>query len=174
MLLEIFSSAVTLAKGSFLISVPVYLLAVAVAFVRKKIIESGIKNWLYSSFISTALILFVLFFIAYFYPALTAMQEQEIGKVPSIIAPSATETIASILFGAWKVVATTLLVSAILMPFELIGSYIHSKVVEKFPKLNDYARLYLTCFACSIIGTIVILFIIPELPTGVIYFLYFG
>ncbi|MEM4262040.1 MAG: hypothetical protein QXI10_03680 [Candidatus Diapherotrites archaeon] len=171
---SLITSIIGMAKGSFYVSIPVYLLVIIGNFIKNKVQESGIKSWLASSFIATNLVLFVILFLAYFLPVISSLQENEIGIIPSTIAPTPTTILSNFLWGVIKVILATLLLSTILMPLELIGSYIHSKIVTKFPKLNNYIRLYLTSLICSFLGSLIVLFIIPELPTGFFYFLYFA
>lgn len=168
------NSLLDLMRGSFFVAIPVFLLVIAGRFLRVKISEKTGWKWIGAAFAATFAILWLILLLAYFFPAITALQESNIGETPSIFAPSAGDIMLSYLYGLFKVTATAVVASFLLMPFEFIGLFIFESLAKNTPKLPDIAYLAITVYLACVVSAAVIIFLVPETINGVVYFFYFG
>lgn len=171
---QIFFSIIDLLKGSVTVAVPLFALIAIGSFVRKRFENALRTNWFFSALASTLLIVWILLALVYFYPNLQALQEQQVGIVPSPFAPSVLDVAYSIALGFVKVSVAAIVLSFLLMPLEFAGLYIHTEIAKKYKKLNPIALLAATSYVCAVFGSAIVLFLIPQAVTGFFYFLYFG
>src|SRR3989344_3795665 len=136
MVLDILSSAFNslfdLLRGAVIVAIPVFLLVLAGKYFRAKLAKKTKWKWATSAFATTFGLFFAILLILYFYPAITGFSESNLGKVPSVFAPSAASIFFSYLYGIFKVIITALVVSILLMPFEFMGVFIFEYISKKF------------------------------------------
>ncbi|MCR4335358.1 MAG: hypothetical protein NUV57_02365 [archaeon] len=167
-------SIIGLLKGSIIICIPVFILVLFGQELREKIEAETKKSWLITAFISTAIIIYILLLIAYFFPFIIASQELGLGEIPSIFAPDPVTLLISFIAGVLWVGVVTIVVSLLLMPFEFVGSYIHDVVSKKLGKKPQWLKLLISCYITSVFASAIILFLVPESITGLFYLLYYG
>ena len=167
-------SILDLLKGSLFLAIPIFLAMLAGKWLREKISKKTKWSWLLSALAATYGIVWVLVLILYFTPFLLALQESGLGQVPSMFAPPAGAVAASYISGLFKVTISALVISLLLMPLELIGAFINEFVNRKLPKANPLASLFITAYIASFVCAAIILFIIPEAITGLLFYIYYG
>lgn len=167
-------SAVDLLRGSLYIVPPLFVLVAAGRWLNSKIRASTKWSWVSTAFLSTFTVMLLAVLFAYFLPILDALQTQSIGEVPEPFAPSLGTMLASFAFGLVKAVAAALVISVLLMPLEFVGLSIFEAISRRLPKMHPLVSLALTCYIAAIVSAAVILFIVPEAITGMLYFIYFG
>ncbi|MFH1390934.1 MAG: hypothetical protein ABIH20_01340 [Candidatus Diapherotrites archaeon] len=167
-------SIIGLLQGSIIVCVPVFILVLFGQELREKIEEETKKTWMTTAFIATIIMVYILLLIAYFLPFITASQEIGLGEVPSIFAPDPLTLLISFIAGVLWVGVVTIVVSLLLMPFEFVGAYIHEVVSKKLGKKPEWLKLLITSYLISVFASAIILFLVPEVITGIFYFLYYG
>ena|SRR3989344_559703 len=165
---------IDLLRGALVLSIPVFLLVFAGKWLREKIAEKTKWSWLISALASTYCLMWALLLLLYFFPYIAALGESNVGEVPSIFATTAGSLIESYVFGLVKVTISALVVSLLLMPFELIGAFIYEWVNKKLPTQKPPVNLFITSYLVSLVSAAIVLFIIPEAVTGLLFYIYFG
>jgi len=171
---DIVFSVIDLMRGSITVAIPLFFLLLVGQWLRKRIEKETKWSWMITALITTYLIIFVLLLVAFFLPFLIASQEQTLGEVPSIFAPSLTNLIAGFLFGVLRVALVAGVLTLILLPLEFVGAYFHEVVSKKLEKSPNWLKLLVTAYITSIFSSAIIIFFIPEAVTGFFYLLYFG
>ena len=173
--LKILLSGVDLLLTAIIPSIVVIVLAFLGLKVRDSIQKQLGWKWVSSTLVATSAVSWCVFLAAYFFPLITAMQEQGLGLLPSYLAPSAGAIAASFAYGLFKVTLTAIVTSVILLPLEFIGSYIYSEVSKKLGKKSSgFLKLAVSAYLTTLIGLAAMLFIVPQVATGLLYMLYFG
>lgn len=164
-----------LIQGSFILAIPLFFILLLGLFIKKKLSEAFAMNWLMSSFIVTFIFSLAFVCFIYFYPIIISIPQQTIGNIPSALQPTTAEW-----FGFWfyifaKLLAVSLIISLILMPFILIGSFLLEKFnsIKSLKKLPSFARLFLALFIMLIFFSGLILYLFYWIPIGLIQLLYF-
>lgn len=170
----IVASLLSLLKGGLFVAIPLFFLILIGSALRKRIEKELKWNWVFTAFFATYFICLLGLLAIYFAPGLEALREQTLGEVPASIAPSLGTVVMAFFYGVFKVFVSTLVLSLLLMPLELVGLYMHTFFAEKLKKAHPILVLALTTYAISIFSSVVVLFIIPESVTGFIYLLFFG
>ncbi|HLC92705.1 MAG TPA: hypothetical protein VJH23_03285 [archaeon] len=167
-------SLLDLLKGSIVIAIPLFILIVIGKWLRERIQAKTKWTWLFSALAATFALVWTGILLLYFLPFLLALNESGIGEIPAMFAPSAGDVLASYIFGLVKVSVSAAVVSLVLMPFELIGAFIFEWVMKKRRKANKLVNLFIASYIASVISAAIVLFIIPEAVTGILFFIYFG
>ncbi len=173
-IVKLFFSALALLKGAAIPAVPVYVLALLGLRARDTIGREMKWKWTASTLAVTFMLCWGAALLAYFYPLVLAAQEQGLGLLPPGIAPSQETLAASFIYGIFKVTLVAALAALLLLPLEFIGSYIHSVVREKLPKIPGSAQLLVSAYLTTLAGSFIVLFIVPQSVTGILYLLYYG
>ncbi|VVB99106.1 Uncharacterised protein [uncultured archaeon] len=164
-----------LLKGSLLPSLIIFVLAIIGIGLRDRISAETKWKWLSSTLIVTFVICFCLSLLAYFYPLLSAAQEQGLGELPAYLASSPIEIIASFAYGIAKAALFAAVLALLLLPFELVGSYVNSVAAKNLGrKSNPLIGLAAASYIMTAIGFFIVFFIMPQALTGLLYLLYFG
>ncbi len=167
-------SILDLLKGAIPAAIVVFIGALIGRELRKKIGKATKWNWLASALATTFIILWLLVLALYFYPLLTALQESNVGEVPSIFAPSPSSLLVSYLYGLFKVTLSAAVISLLLLPLELAGLYIFESVSKKLPKMPGWANLAIACYLTSAVSSAIIIFLVPESISGIFFFIFHG
>ena|SRR3989338_1344726 len=167
-------SILDLARGSISVFLPVFIATLIGRLILKKTEKRMKWKWLSNAFAATFALLWIVILALYFYPVLTSLQETNVGETPSVFAPSATTLAASYVYGLFRVTVSALVISLLLLPLEFIGLFIFESLLRRFPELPEIANIALACYLTSAISAAIILFIIPEAPTGIFYFIFYG
>lgn len=171
---KLFFSALALLKGAAIPAVIVFFLALIGKAVRGTIEKEMKWKWLGSTLAVTFVISWCIVLLAYFYPIITASQEQGLGLMPSPIAPQLYDVMLSYLYGVLKVTLVAAVLCILLLPLELVGSYVHSVVCKKLGKLPSWLKLLASAYLVTLLGSFIVLFIVPQSVSGLFYLLYYG
>lgn len=171
---NIILSLIDLLRGSITVAIPLFILLLIGQKFRKRIEKETKWSWIKSSFAATFIIMFILMLLGFFYPFLAATQEQALGEVPSIFAPSLDIILLSFVAGIFKALIVALVATLILMPLEFVGLYFHEVISKKLGKQPEWLKLLVTAYVSSVFGSAIILFLVPELIPGILFYLYFG
>ncbi len=169
-------SVLDLLKGSFIAAVPIFVIILAARWLLGKIQKKTKWNWLFCAFAATYAVLWVMLLFVYFIPFLLGLNQSISvqGEIPSVFAPPSGSYLMSFLYGLFKVTIAAAVISLLLLPLELIGSFIFEWVNKRLPKAHPLLGLFITTYLASIVGVAILLFIIPEAVTGVLFFIYYG
>ncbi len=171
---KIFFSSITLLKGAIVPAFIVFALVLVGGRLRQVIEKETKWKWVLSTLATTFVVSWCIALLAYFYPIITASQEHGLGLLPSSIAPSLGDLVASYLYGVLKVTLVAAVVALLLIPLEFVGVYIHSVVDRRLAKLPAWVKLLATSYLTTLIASFIILFIVPEAVTGILFLLYYG
>ncbi|GEM_PF-5424457 len=171
---KLFFSALALLKGALAPAVIVFFLALIGKRVRGTIEKEMNWKWLGSTLAATFVISWCIVLLAYFFPIITASQEQGLGLVPSPIAPTLSGIALSYIYGVLKVTLVAAVLCVLLLPLELVGSYIRSVVEKKLGKLPSWSKLLVSAYIVTLLASFIVLFIVPQSVTGLLYLLYYG
>ncbi|HZX20056.1 MAG TPA: hypothetical protein VFF13_03515 [archaeon] len=167
-------SLIDLLRGSLIAVIPVFILIVIGQVLRKKIQRETKWSWFVTGFITTFLMMFLIFLFLYFFPFIVANAEQALGEIPSTFAPETSNIIASFAFGVFKAFIVAIVTTIILMPLEFIGLYFHEVVSKKLGKTNSWVKLFVTAYISTVFSAAILIFLLPSLIPGILFFLYFG
>lgn len=165
---------IDLLKGAIPASILVFFLVFIGRKLIKKVEEITKRSWLVNALFTTFIILWFLIMLAYFFPVLTAFNSSAVGEIPSAFAPSLASILGAYALGIARVTISAAVVSILLLPLEFIGLYLFEELSKKFKKYPDYAVLALTVYLVVVVSSAIIIFLIPESITGLLFFIYFG
>ena len=171
---KLFFSLLALLKGALAPAIIIFFLALIGKAVRGAIEKEMKWKWLGSTLATTFVICWCLLLLVYFYPIITASQEQGLGLLPSPIAPQLPDVALSYIYGVLKVTLVAAVLCALLLPLELVGSYVHSTVEKRLGKLPSWLKLLASAYIVTLLASFIILFIVPQSVTGLLYLLYYG
>lgn len=177
MSLEVILSAVVgLLFGSLLFSVPAFFLVLLGGFLRKKLAKAYSLSWIISSLIVVFFFSFLLIVFVYFFPIVSSIPEQTIGELPSVLMPSDSEWFLFWFYISVKILSVSLIVSVLLIPFVLLGSFLLDlvKANKKLVTIPMPAKSFLAIYFSLIIFFGLLLHVFYWIPFGLIYLLYFG
>ena len=170
---NLFFSAVDLLKMAFIVSVPAFC-GVLLGKELKKAIEKKIKgSWLKSAFIVTYIFSFVIVFLLYVFPLISASSELSQRFVPEELNPTLTDSIIAVGWALIKILFAAFVIAIFLVLLEFVGLYVFEWLEKKY-KLNYFAGLFVGVFAASLVALIIVLFLFPWTLTGLIYLIYFA
>ena len=167
-------SVIDLLKGSLIISVPVFIFVLIGKWLREKIAKATKWSWILSALAATFCVLWFALMFAYFIPFLSAQTDSQVGEIPSVFAPPPGAIFASYAAGLVKVALAAAVLSLILMPLELIGAFAHDYFSKKFKKTSPLIAIFAAVFTVSLLAAALLLFIVPEVLQGFIFYFYFG
>lgn len=165
-------SVFDLLKTGLLLSIPVFVLALIAAAIQSKLSKKLDMNWVKTSFISTYVIVTLLIFFLYFFPLLSVPFDLK-GTVPPEFLPSAQDVIFYNISTFVSLLLKSLVLTIIVIPFELIASLAFSFLDKKFAgktMLKVFASVYLTV----LLVIALVLFIMPWLLLALVMFIYGG
>lgn len=177
---DILLSLFGLLQGSLVTSVPVFVLVLLGSLLKEKIQKKYPSlKWLQASAVSTFILLFVLIFIMYYSPVVSSIGQETIGTIPPQLSPDLTTFILTNLFVFLRLVFVVAVLTLIILPLELIGSFIHDSLKGRFPELNRLIIIYASVFASTVIAALLAIWLLPlvlgiDVITGVLFFIYFG
>ena len=172
-LLQVFFSIIDLLRGTFIFSIPLFILVLVTEFFKNAFQKKFNSSFMNSTLIVTYLINLVLITFLYFFPFISSIPEETIGIRPEAFQLGTGDFLLIFGLGFAKIIFVTLTITLILIPFIILGLYFFDKISEKY-KFARLLRLYLSVFLTAFIGFALLLFVFPWLPLALSYFLYFG
>jgi hypothetical protein len=170
---EILLSIVSLIKGAFILSIPVFFIVLIASFLRKKIENYFKLQWFSSALITTIIFFLAIVSILYYFPFLLALNESRLGILPIEFQPTFFESFSAFLLSLIHVIIVAIVLTVLIIPIEFFGLFLTEALEQKF-KLNKLINLFVTVFCLTTIVSSIILFVFPWIVSGMIYFIYFS
>ncbi|MEK6958022.1 MAG: hypothetical protein AABW99_03530 [archaeon] len=171
---DLFLSVLDILRGSIVPTIPVFLAVLFASWLRKKIEKETKRSWIATLLASTIIVMYFILLFAYFIPYLAALQQSNVGEIPSPFAPSLAGLVAGFVFGALWVFVVAVVASLILLPLEFVGAFIYEYVSKKLGKQPGWLKLLIATYISVAVASAAIIFIVPWLLPGFLYFLYYG
>ena len=189
-LLQSLLGIVALLVFLLILAVPGTIAVIAFSRLKGRIAKKFKLSWIKASFISTFIAMFLLVLVLYLIPFLQVLSFTQNDFLPAgmqtqiIEAENSEELIEQpfqanyfldlIIFSVitiLRLLFVALVLSLLLLPLELIGSAIFSKLARK--KSANILAFYASTFTAMVVAVIVV-FAFPWIPAGLLYFLYFA
>lgn len=166
-ILELFRIAI-------IITIPVFLIAIAALFLRKTLSERFKLNWVKGTLLANYIVIAIIIAIAYILPYSLGFAESGLAKIemPSVLAITPAEILLVTVLSIIKILISTLIITVLVLPLEFFGSFMLEKLKER--QLPELAKLFITAFATCLLATIIILFVFPWIINGIIFLVYWG
>ena len=174
--LNSFISIVTgLLFGSFIVTIPLFLIAFAAGVLREKLAKKYSFNWLLSASIVTYVLTLIVIKLLYFFPMLFSISEQTIGKIPSVLQPTTEEWFMYWFSVAVKLLSISLVISIIFIPFILLGSLLLQALnsYEKSKNFPMLVKLFIATYVTVFVFAALFLYVFYWVIIGLIGWLYF-
>lgn len=165
-----------LLEGSFVIAIPVFFILLFAGFLRKKLAKKYSLNWIVSVFIISIILLLPCIIFLYFYPIIISIPEQTIGVIPSVLQPTTEQWFLFWFYISAKLLAVTVIISIILMPFILLGSFLQqyldsSKQLKGIP---SFAKSFIALYITLMIFFGLLFYLFYWIVIGLMEILFFG
>ena len=115
----------------------------------------------------------LLIFVMYLLPILMVASEVEIGTPPQILQPEPMESFLSFIYTALKLLFAAVVISFIVLPFEILGTLVFDKLKEKY-KLPNLAHTYLATYISTLVAFTLFLVWFQWVFTGLLYLIYWA
>ena len=162
-----------LLKGSFLVSIIVFVFVFIAIFVRTALAKKYKLNWFKSSILTTYFLVFSLVLVLYIMPVIDILITPATGIILPELQPTPVELLIPFVLQFARLLVIALMLTLLLMPLEFIGIFLFEKISEKF-KFAYSIRLFLTVFAVSVFTSAFVLFVAPWSIAGILFLIYFG
>jgi len=166
-------SALELIKGSFLLSIPVFLLAWIGAWVQQKLTNRLHFSWVISAWGTLFILTLLLVTGVYYLPLLSLAGASPLGVIPSEFQDTFYEVMLQHVLNFVRLLVVSLILSLILMPLAFIGSFLRASLSHRF-KWPAWGILYATIFLLTLLVSIGILFLIPWILPGIWSLIFYG
>src|SRR3989344_4484011 len=113
-LLLLLYSVIDLLRGSLVVALPVFFMALAGSYVRRKISAETKWSWTMSALAATFFVSFILLMLAYFVPFIFALHELPVQNVPEIFSPEPGNLVLAFVAGVVRVAIVSAVLSLIL------------------------------------------------------------
>ena len=160
-------------KGTLFNAFSIFILAFIGNWLYNLISGKFKAKWLASSFAATYIISFLIVAALFIYPLVSIDKDTVATLLPFMQNTPAED--ASYALGVFlRFLVVSLIISLIIMPFNLFGAFVSSYISGKFRKLPSFVRLYLACFIVTLIAEIIAIIWFPWMLPGLINLVYFG
>ncbi len=159
-------------RGSFALSIPLFLIAIAGSAAHKKISKRFKFSWFVSSLAVAFFFCFAFSLFAYYFPLFQAFSEENLGIEPPEMQDTPIEMAGFALFSLLKVAIFAALITALAVPFAVLGGLVKDKLKEK--KYNEYLCLFAGVFSMSLLASFLLLFFFGWVLQGLVFLLYFS
>ena len=106
-------------------------------------------------------------------PALKAFLGADPNFLPEFMGFGFFEIFLIIALAIFKILVNALILTLLLLPLELLGSFILEKLRGRY-KLHPLINTFIAVFAVVLLASVLYVFLLPWLPTGVLYLIYWG
>lgn len=176
LLANIVFSIIALLQGTLVFSVPVFVITVVAAFFGAKLQKKYELSWLQAVLSIIFIVVAVIVFAIYLYPAVTTLGQETLGIAGDVYAPNITGLIGMAILNPIRLLVVSLIISLLLLPLGFVGQFVYEKFLTK---MNFYVRVFAAVFAAVLLAWILILFVIPgllnlDVLTGVFYLIFYG
>ncbi|MBU1120465.1 hypothetical protein KJ660_01160 [Candidatus Micrarchaeota archaeon] len=173
LLVDIVFSLLDLIKGSFLLSIIVFALVLIGIFIQRKLIKKFKLSWIKSSLISTFIIVFIFVFAMYVFPLALGFSGTDPGILPQGFEMTATEYLFLIGMALFKVILLSFILTVFLLPLQFVGLFAMDFLKKKY-SLPFIANVFFAVFCSTLVGSFIVIYLFPWIPTGIVYLLYFA
>lgn len=166
-----------LLQGSAITALPVFILAIIGAALRRKLAGRFRLSWLNSAFLATYILVLIIAFALYFTPLVASLGQGY--EVPLPFQEPLGFQALVLLAVPLRLALVCIALALLLMPLELIGSLVSDSLNQRFPKINYYLNSLASVFVAVFIAALLALWLLPEVfgidaITGVLYLLFYG
>ncbi len=165
-------SLLLLLRGTLVLSIVFFAFSFLVSFIRKKIAKKLKLKWFSSVFISLFSVFLLFTAFTYVFPLIAISNEWDFGAMPEELVPGLSEIALFWFYSAFKIVLVALTLTVLFSPFLLLGSMILDLLKKK--KWNIHIKTFIAVFICTLIGCSLLLFAFSWVPSGIIFYLYYG
>ena len=154
----LFWSTFDLLRGTLINSFYAFIFVIVGFFLRRFIAKRFAHDWFRSSILTTYLLVFLLIFLMHLLILFPVLSYDVF--VPQEFRPSIAEAAAPFLTQIFNIAAAAFVLTFLLMPLELIGLYVYESAFGG-RKINTAIRLFVAVFACTLIASILAIFVFP-------------
>ncbi len=172
LVLKAFFSVVDLLRGSFLLSIPAFVLVFLASFFHAWLSKKYGFSWLKATMITSYLAIFILIMLLYFTPVISGYGESDQGIVPSIFQTTALESAIFFFLLVLRNAVIALLFAFFVLPLEFLSSSVFDYLNEK-AKLGKWINIFVAVFAACLATAIITLFLLPWIVPGLIYLVFY-
>jgi hypothetical protein len=173
LVLDLLLSAFDFLRGSFILSIPVFLLFLLGYFFSKKFLEKFNLKWIQKTFVATYFVFILLLLVFFIWPVIEAFLVVDNGVIPEPLRMTLGEFLYLVFSLLVKMLVVAFILSLFVLPLAFIGVFVLEFFSEKF-KWNKFINFFLSCFIATVIGLFVVLFLFPWVIPGIIYLVYFA
>lgn len=171
--LNIIFSFFDLAKGSAIVSIPVFVFVFVASLARKWLEKKYKWSWIKSSFVTTYFLVFSFVFVLYTFPIVQAFLEAGEETVLPEFAPTPLEIIVPIFLQSARLLLVALILTLLLLPLEFVGLYLFEKISQRV-RAAFSVRLFLAVFLVTLFTFATVIFFAGWVFSGIIYLIFFG
>lgn len=176
LIVEVFSAVIDILRISLITAIPAFIFTLIAVFLHKKLVERFDFSWIKSAFVSTYAVVTVVVAIIYLFPFLLGFLESPLSfqPQPEIFQNTALDYLKAVIFSLVKVLINGFVFSIVLLPLIFLGTYIFEKLNEKFEKLHQIIKMFVSVYCTALVAWLILLFVFPWLLTGLFFLLYWG
>ena len=170
---SILLSAFDLLKGSFILSIPIFIFAWIGLKVREKIQSKFKFKWLFSSFLSILVLAVIVVAFSYAVPLYSQVWAESLNlqKAPDFFQPTLYDYFLVLVSSLAKILITSAIVALIALPFILLGSLVRGWFERKTG--NAFLSFFLTTWLAVLAFSFLFFYVFNFAFLGIIYMLYF-
>jgi len=161
-----------LLRGAFVLSIGFFALSFPVSLIRKRLAEKFKLKWFSSIFIALFALSLLFTAVAYLYPMALVSGQWDLGPVPEELVAGQEQVAMFWLYSAFKILLVAAVLAVMFSPFVLLGSLLLEKLEKR--KLNSSIKTFIAVFLCTLLGSFLLLFAFNWIPSGIIFYLYYG
>jgi len=168
------NSIFDLLKGSFILSIPLFVVLYILNIIRKKFADRFSLSWIISCLIITFLSYFIFLLVIYFLPTFQSMAEHDLGVIPKYLIPPMEDWLGFYVTKIVKLIFVAAIFTVLSLPFLILGSLIETITQAKFKKMHKAISFFAAVFAMTTLLAALILYIFYWIPLGIIHLIYFS
>ncbi len=161
-------------RGAFLLSVVIFFLFLIGYFFSRKILEKKFNlSWMQKTFLSSFFVFVLLLLVFFVWPVIEAFLAVDLGVVPEPLKMTLPEFFYLIVSLLVKLIVASFIFSLLVLPLAFFGVFVFDFISKRF-NWNTFINFFLACFASTILGYFLVLFLFPWIIAGALYLVYFG
>ncbi len=169
-IVESLAGVLYLLVGTLVFSIIVLALVWAASWIRGKLLKRFPKlSWIQSVFLSMLALVFILVFVLYFFPMASAPSNSVLDQPPDE-PQDVLGGIANFLTQVARLLFVSLVFTILLVPLALLGDFVRQYVQKKRKK---WIALLIASWCCVLV-TVLIWFLFPWIPAGLVYFWFYS
>ena len=170
--IELALSMLDFLRGAFIYSIPVFLFTMVAVVARRLAAKRFKMSWITSTMLVTFFMTLSLVTALYLSPIIQAFQEPSYTLPPELESPL-SEKAYSVALQAIRLVAVSVVLSLLLLPLELAGSFVFEWLSKK-TGWTFIVRLYAAVFVATLLAAYFAFFVFPFAISGIVYMIFYG